>query len=47
MSEAGQKPVKDPLPPKHKRFVLRQAGLRLWVMLAVLVALGVWLFSQS
>lgn len=38
--------VKDPLPPEHKRFVLRQAGLRLWIAVAVVVALGVWLFTR-
>lgn len=47
MSEAGERPVKDPLPPKHKRFVLRQAGLRLWVMVAALLALGVWFFTRG
>lgn len=38
--------VKDPLPPEHKRFVLAQAGLRLWIALAILVGLGVWFFTR-
>lgn len=40
------RPVKDPLSPSHRRFVLSQAGLRLWLMAAVVVALGVWLFVE-
>ncbi|HVI30077.1 hypothetical protein [Hansschlegelia sp.] len=38
--------VKDPLPPEHRRFVLFQAGLRLWIALAILAALGVWFFTR-
>jgi hypothetical protein len=36
-------PVKDPVSPNHKRFVLTQASLRLWIMAAVVVLLGLWL----
>ncbi|MFC3695291.1 hypothetical protein ACFOWB_23965 [Chenggangzhangella methanolivorans] len=39
-------PVKDPVTPEHKRFVLSQASLRLWIMAAAIVALGVWLFVE-
>lgn len=38
--------VKDPVTPEHKRFVLTQATLRLWTMVAVVVALGIWLFVE-
>lgn len=44
MSE--NRPVKDPLSPSHRRFVLSQASLRLWLLAAALVALGVWLFVK-
>jgi len=40
------RPVKDPLTPEHKRFVLTQASLRLWIMAAAVAALGVWLFVE-
>ncbi|WP_164919523.1 hypothetical protein [Hansschlegelia zhihuaiae] len=36
-------PVKDPVSPSHKHFVLTQASLRLWLMAAAVVALGLWL----
>ncbi|WP_020181200.1 hypothetical protein [Methylopila sp. M107] len=39
-------PVKDPVTPEHKRFVLSQASLRLWIMAAVVVALGAWLIFE-
>ena len=38
--------VKDPVSPEHKRFVLAQASLRLWLMAAVVVALLAWLFVE-
>lgn len=38
--------IKDPLPPEHKRFVLTQASIRLWIALAIVVALGVWFFTR-
>lgn len=38
--------VKDPLPPEHKRFVLTQAALRLWIAVAVIVGLAVWMFTR-
>lgn len=41
-----RRPVKDPVSPEHKRFVLSQASLRLWLMAAAVVALGVWLFVE-
>lgn len=39
-------PVKDPVSPDHKRFVLTQASLRLWIMAAAIVALGLWLLVE-
>lgn len=38
--------VKDPLPPEHRRFVLTQASVRLWVMAAIVVALAAWFFTR-
>ncbi|MFD1704401.1 hypothetical protein ACFSCV_15440 [Methylopila henanensis] len=29
---------KDPVSPPHRRFMLRQAGLRLWLAVGVVVA---------
>ncbi|MDR4308736.1 hypothetical protein IHQ68_19115 [Chelatococcus sambhunathii] len=45
MNDDGQV-VKDPVSPEHKRFVLAQASLRLWLMAAVVVALLVWMFVE-
>ena len=42
----GVPPVKDPVSPEHKRFVLTQASLRLWIMAAVIVALAIWMFVK-
>ena len=36
-------PVKDPVSPEHKRFVLGQASLRLWIIVAAVIALALWL----
>lgn len=44
MSENG--PVKDPVTPAHKRFVLTQASLRLWIIIAAVAALAIWLLVE-
>lgn len=39
-------PVNDPVSPEHKRFVLTQARLRLWIILAAVVGLAVFVFVE-
>lgn len=39
-------PVKDPVTPEHKRFVLSQATLRLWLIVLAVGGLGVWLLVE-
>lgn len=43
---AEDAPVKDPVSPDHKRFVLAQASLRLWLILAAVIALAVFVFVE-
>lgn len=46
MSDDAPRPVRDPVSPEHKRFVLTQASLRLWIMLAAIVALAIFVFVE-
>lgn len=39
-------PVKDPVSAEHKRFVLTQATLRLWIIAAAVIALAVFVFVE-
>lgn len=39
-------PVRDPVSPEHKRFVLTQATLRLWLIAVAVVALAIWVFVE-
>jgi hypothetical protein len=40
------KPLKDPLSPEHKRFVLGQVRIRHWIMAAIVIALAAMLFFE-
>lgn len=46
MTDDGTTPVRDPVTPEHKRFVLTQASLRLWMIAAAVLALAVWLIVE-